>query len=381
MYAHHDHRPLRVVVAGGGVAALELIVALRALAPAQVEVVMIAPADEFSWRALEVGEPFGLVASRRYRLSNLADELGAQHLHDAVHAVERETREVVLQSGPSLEYDVLVLAVGAFRFPAVEDAATLAGGPHPDEFDEVLADLRSALARRLAVVVPRDGLWPLPAYELALLTAHSAAGSEVTVVSAEDAPLAMFGHRASREVARVLAEAGVQVRCGAEGHVAAPGSMRVGNRWLTVDRIVALPGLAGPRMHGVPSDAAGFTVTDERHVVPGCDGRVFAIGDAAAGAIRQGGLAAQAAERVATQIAELAGAERRAPLLRPMLRGVLRTAHGPLFLEAACDDPEATSRASRKALWWPPSKVAAPWLASFLEDLETRRLRPASGGA
>ncbi len=58
----------------------------------------------------------------------------------------------------------------------------------------------------------------------------------------------------------------------------------------------------------------------------------------------------------------------------PMLRGLLRTADGPLFLSADLRDPEGTGTASRSALWWPPTKVAAPWLSSFLTDLDGRRL-------
>ena len=50
-------RPL-VLIAGGGVAALEAVLALEALAGARVRIELLTPADEFVFRPLLVGEPF-----------------------------------------------------------------------------------------------------------------------------------------------------------------------------------------------------------------------------------------------------------------------------------------------------------------------------------
>lgn len=373
MWTHHDHRPLRVVVAGGGVAALELAVALRALAPERADVRIVAPSTQFSWRALEVGEQFGLAGSRSYPLDELAPELGAEFVHDAVHRVSRETREVMLQSGGRLEYDVLVVAVGAFPFPADPNSITYGRHLDHDTFDEVVSDLQSGLADRLLVVVPAGVTWALPAYELALLSAHTST-AQITLATVEPQPLSIFGTRASAEVGRALDDAGVEAHYGVTADIASAGTAWIGGHWLVADRIVSLPSLSGPRLRGLPSDRNGFIITDDAHRVPDCDGRVFAVGDGVAGAVHQGGLAAQAAGQVAARIAEITGTEHRSAPALPMLRGVLRTATGPLFLEAALDDPEGTSVASRKALWWPPSKVAAPWLSAFIADLETRRL-------
>ena len=67
----------------------------------------------------------------------------------------------------------------------------------------------------LAIVVPAGCGWPLPAYELALLTrarlaerGHRDPG-RITVVTAEGAPLALFGPEASAQVAESLREAGI----------------------------------------------------------------------------------------------------------------------------------------------------------------------------
>ena len=62
--------------------------------------------------------------------------------------------------------------------------------------------------------MPQGCSWPLPLYELALLTAthlqeHGTAG-EVVLVSPEITPLEVFGAQASRLVADLLAERGVR---------------------------------------------------------------------------------------------------------------------------------------------------------------------------
>src|SRR4051812_569348 len=50
--------PLRVLVAGGGVAALEAVLALRALAGDRVAIELLAPSDDFVQRQSSVLSPF-----------------------------------------------------------------------------------------------------------------------------------------------------------------------------------------------------------------------------------------------------------------------------------------------------------------------------------
>ena len=51
---------LHVLVAGGGVAALEAMVALRKLAGELVDVELVSPDTDFFYRPLAVAQPFGL---------------------------------------------------------------------------------------------------------------------------------------------------------------------------------------------------------------------------------------------------------------------------------------------------------------------------------
>ena len=69
---------LRVVIAGGGVAALETVLALAHLAPELTDVILIAPNPEFVYRPMTVCEPFAHGAAARYPLQRIASDAGAE---------------------------------------------------------------------------------------------------------------------------------------------------------------------------------------------------------------------------------------------------------------------------------------------------------------
>src|SRR3954452_19895115 len=79
--------PLRVVIAGGGVAALEALVALRDLAPSRIAVTVVTDAPSFFYRPLLIGEPFGLGHPRRYGIAEICADLGAELVRDRVREV------------------------------------------------------------------------------------------------------------------------------------------------------------------------------------------------------------------------------------------------------------------------------------------------------
>jgi sulfide:quinone oxidoreductase len=145
-------RPLEVVVAGGGIAGLETMVALRGLVGHRVALTLVEPEDELAIRALEIFEPFGVGHPRRYPLAELAADLDADLVRDAVAHVDRDERRVRLRSGAELGYDALVLAVGAFPYPAYEHGVCFERADDQDAFAGVLADLRDGLAHRVAMV-------------------------------------------------------------------------------------------------------------------------------------------------------------------------------------------------------------------------------------
>lgn len=64
----------RVVVAGGGVAELEAVCALHALAPGETHVTLLEPQTEFTLKALSVEHPFAAAGSRAYHLDAICDD-------------------------------------------------------------------------------------------------------------------------------------------------------------------------------------------------------------------------------------------------------------------------------------------------------------------
>jgi sulfide:quinone oxidoreductase len=365
------HDPVRVVIAGGGVAALEALVALGSLVRRRLDATLVAPAEHFVYRPLQVGEPFGLGQARRYPLASLCRELGAKFVRDAVTSIDGEAHTVKLAGGPELEYDILLLAAGAHAYPAFEHGAIFDRETAPADFDEVLSATGGRLAEHVAIVVPDGVSWTLPAYELAMLTAGYFPGSKVTLVTYEHAPLAAFGTTASSAVAEILSSAGVSLRVGQRPVIASPTALRLGWEWLEAGRIVTLPLLRGNPIGGVPADEHGFIPVDGYGRVAGLED-VYAAGDGADLPIKQGGLASQLADAAAMHIAARLGEDVNARPLSAILRGLLLTTEGARYLRAELADPDRTSAISTEPLWWPPGKIASRWLAPFLERSDAR---------
>lgn len=355
----------RVVIAGGGVAALEALLALHADARDLVDVTLVADTDTFAYRSLQVGEAFGLGHPRRYPLESLVEGSGARFVQASVASVRVGARELVLGGGEHLPYDALLLALGARSVPAFDHGVTFA----PGAFEEILDDLRSDFAGDIAIVVPRGVTWSLAAYELALMTAAWKDDVAVRVVTHEAGPLEIFGPAASAEVGRVLRRAGVEVITAVDPDVPSDGLVRAGDRWLRAARVVSLPVTVGPRLHGVPSTPDGYLDCDQHGRLRSTPA-VWAAGDGTAQPIKQGGLASQQADAAAADIARLAGAPIRPRPFRPVLRGLLRTSAGPLYLRRSLESDDGGVTVAGEPLWWPPSKVASRRLSSQLARLD-----------
>jgi sulfide:quinone oxidoreductase len=222
--------------------------------------------------------------------------------------------------------------------------------------------------RALAFTMPAGIAWPLPIYELALLTAvHLAdAGSDIRLelVTPEERPLRLFGAQATDVVAGLLAEHGIRIWTDTVPQAAENGVLRfVGTGQVQADRVVALPRIEGPSLQGVPHDTNGFVPTDEHARVRGVDD-VFAAGDLTDFPVKQGGLAAQQADAAAEAIAAAAGAELAPKPFEPVLRGLMLTGLTPRFMEAELGRLEST--VDTEPLWWPPGKIAGHYLGPFL---------------
>jgi sulfide:quinone oxidoreductase len=362
----------RVLIAGGGVAALEAALALRELGEGRVSVEMLAAEPEFWYRPLAVAEPFGLGEVRHFDLAELVAAAGATLSAGALTAVDAGGRLAQTSAGSSIPYDVLLVACGAGPIPAVAGALTFRGPADTERMRTLLEEIVAGEVGRVAFAVPWGAVWSLPIYELALMTAAYLAerglgGVELALVTPEEEPLQLFGRAGSEAVRQLLEERGIALQTGSCPVELVDGELRlVPEQTIAADRVVALPRLRGPRIDGLPQTVEGFLPVDAHGQVHGL-ADVFAAGDITSFPVKQGGIAAQQANAAAEMIAANAGADLTPQPFRPVLRGLLLTGRQPRYLRHEITGGAGdVSVASPEPLWWPPAKIVGRYLAPFL---------------
>jgi sulfide:quinone oxidoreductase len=361
--------PFRVVIAGAGVAALETALALRALAGDLVSVELVAPEAEFTYRPLAVAEPFRVAEVRRFPLSTLVAATGATLRRGAVARVDPDEKVALLEDGEALEFDAFVLASGARAREAVAGALTFRGPEDTHELSALLDRATGGNLRRVVFAVPAAITWPLPLYELALLTAsyltdHGTRGVDVLLVTPEERPLALFGPEASEAVRELLEIRGIELHTGTAPIAWHDGLLEVaGLPPIKADAVVALPQLVGHALPGLPHDGSGFVPTDLHGRVAGT-ADVYAAGDSTQFPLKQGGIATQQADAVAAAIAADIGSDGEPPPFRPVIRGLLLTGFVPRYLRS--ETGTGRSVVDTEPLWWPPAKIVGRYLAPFL---------------
>jgi len=367
-------RPLAVLIAGGGVAGLEAALALRDLAGDRVELSILAPNADFALRPLSVREPFAHAQADRYALADLAKAVGAELIEGEFAYVEPERHVAITAAGEELGYDALFLGLGARAKDAFPHVATLDDRRMDEVLHGLVQDVEDGYAQSVAFVSPARQGWSLPLYELALMTAARAhdmgLSAELTVVTPEPAPLALFGPHASEAVVALLDAAGIGLVTGVQAQVPEQGEvmMMPGARTLNASRIVALPELFGPSVRGLPAGEHGFIPVDGEFRVRGVED-VWAAGDATDFNVKFGGLAAQQADRAAASIAAKAGAPAPEQEDQPEIRAILLTGREPRYLHARFVagtgfDGELTTEPT----WQPVAKINAHYLTPYLED-------------
>src|SRR5918994_1039041 len=283
----------KVLVAGGGVAALEALLALHDLVGRRVHLELLAPGTQFLNRPASVAERFGLGGPAPVTFAGVTAHCGATLHTGTLAAVRPEASVVVTADEHELDYDTLVVAVGGRAAEA----------------------LRSAGARDV----------------------------QLTLVASENAPLWLFGEPASDALSTLLRERGIALVHGRPAAIANGQLVLERGELIPADRTIVLPPLQGPWIEGLAHDDHGFIPVDPHGRVSGAPG-VFAAGDATSFPIKQGGLATQQADVVATTLAADLGAVDAAAPFRPVLRGLLLTGGAPLYLRAELTAKGAVQR-------------------------------------
>ena len=367
-----DH-PMKVVIIGGGVGALELALALHKLGEERIGATLIAPEPDFRYRPASVSVPFRRGEVLAFPIADVAEAAGARLIHATVAAVDVNARTVKTSDGEQVGYDALVVACGARPIPVLEGGIPFRGEEDVPAIEAVLEDIESGRASSIVFALPRGASWALPLYELALLTsAHIArrnvTGVSLAVVTPEERPLAQFGGEASEAVAALLKSRGITVLT-ATYPVRVYGSVLMLQplRTLPADRVICMPQARGIVIDGLPHDFEGFLTTDLYGRVSKAP-NVFAIGDVTNHPIKQGGIAAQQADVLAQLLAKAAGAPIDEPEPhRPALHGLLLTGEAPHYLTSQPAGGHGAAATIRtEPPWWPGGKIAAHHLGAYL---------------
>ncbi|MHB8240423.1 MAG: FAD-dependent oxidoreductase [Solirubrobacteraceae bacterium] len=367
----------RVSIVGGGVAAIEAALVLSDLAAKQTDITVIAPNDELVYRPMTVTEPFAFDGARHYKLAPIVADAGARLLVDELDWIEPQKNTLHTKAGETIEYDALILAMGARPRPRYKHVTTIDDRRLDDQLHGLIQDIEGGYIKSMAFISPGRMPWPLPLYELALMTAGRAYDMQVdlatTLVTPEDAPLAIFGQTASKAVAEMLSHANIETITSAYAEALEKGKIVInpGDRHIQVDRVVALPELGGPDVRGIPLGEHGFIRVDQHGRMRDLDCPIFAAGDAIDFPIKQGGLGCQQADAAAESVAALAGAPVTPEPFHPKMHAKLLTYGEPLYLSAHITGGHGfSSEVSTTPTWSPPSKIAARYLAPYLDKLD-----------
>ena len=364
----------RVLIVGAGVAGLEFAFALSHLAGGRAEITVVSPQDEFHLKPMVVAEPFGGGgAVERYPFADELERRGIGYVRDSVTTVDTRERKVTLLSGPSMDYDTLVVCVGGAVRPAYSLATTFWSMSSHFPVDDYIRGAAASDSGVLALIVPPTTTWPLPIYELALLLRRRAEELEVPlairVFTPERSPLAIFGERASAAVGARLRARGIEVETEVEVEAIDGALRRRGGAPVEAGRAIALPIIDGPPLQRLPRDDYGFIPVDDHCRVLGVP-HVYAAGDGTSFPIKQGGIAALQADAAAEHLASVLGVAIDPSPFQPVLRGELLTGDDSIMMVHELGEDGAADTVSPDYLWWPRSKVAGRYISAWLTGSE-----------
>ena len=374
------------MICGGGIAAVEGLLRLRKLAGDSIDIAILAPNEELILRPLAVRQPFAGGPPNHYPLKRIAADNDAEWLKDSLSWVDPDGQVVHTETGQQLRFDALLIAVGARQLAPFDHVQTFRDAEADKVFQGVVQDIEEGYSNSIAFLAPEGRVYPLPLYELALLTAERARSMDidlkVTLVTPEDRPLSVFGSKVSDAVTALLNRAGVTVYSSAKAEVPAAGRLVVEPPGVELhpQRMLAVPRLTGPGVRGLPGGGAHGFLPIDRYccVAAATSGRVFAAGDAAEFPIKHGGLGAQMADSAASAIAALAGQDIEPEPFHPVIRGKLLGGKDPLFISARLIGASGFESEVYDTPPWPEGeKVVATELGGYLAQLDEAARRTA----
>ena len=163
-----------VLVAGAGFAGLEAMLALRVFARSVSPSSSWRPDPDFVYRPLAVAEPFGLGEVHRFPLGVSRRALRCPLPARPLAAVDAPAGRVKTSQGEALRTTRSSSQAGRSRRRRFPGALTFQGPQDVGRFSQLVKEIDSGIVQRVAFAVPAGVSWPLPLYELTLLTARHA---------------------------------------------------------------------------------------------------------------------------------------------------------------------------------------------------------------
>ena len=382
---------------GAGTAGLEALLATREALGASVDLCLVAPDREFRYRPMPRDSLFRPTRERGIKVADLVAETGATWVRDRAEVVRESERCLLTRDGDIVEFDYLLLAPGERSKRPLAQGYLWERGGDPSFLDTIIRQIAAEQVASVAVAVPRGARWPVPAYEIALVLAWSAAGTDtrITLITAEERPLGALGSAASDAIAAELELAGVETITGVEladapargtrpmtvadliivperaedeataliGEPTDPARVQIGAGVAReFERLISLPVMLGPHVAGVARDHAGFIAVDESLKVCGSD-VVWAAGGCIAGALEHSALSAQQADAAVAAITAACSHADAGSGISPdavEIAGLLLTGQRDHWL---AENPIGTPEPSTRCLWWPPGRAVGKTLA------------------
>ncbi len=363
------------------------------------------------------GSLFRPAPERGLPIADLVAQIGATWVDDRADVIYEAERNLLTRDGDMVDFDFLLLAIGARSKRTVRQGHVWERGADPGFLDQILEGIAAGEVRSVAVAVPRGARWPIPAYELALILAWTATGTDaqVTLLTAEEKPLSALGRDATDAVAHELDAAGVEVVTGVEvidesernaqtpeladvllvpeepadeadalmGEPSDPARVRLGTgSTAEFERLISLPTVVGPFINGVATDAVGLIEVDEALRVCGSE-RVWAAGGCITAALEHSALSARQADAAVAAIAAAIAGKAPTSSMRSSegreLTGILLTGAREQWL---VENPFGTHEPSTRCLWWPPGRAVGHMLAQRIAawDPSVHRALPSHPG-
>jgi NADH dehydrogenase FAD-containing subunit len=231
------------VVVGGGFAALEIALALRAQRPA-TSVTLISSDTQLTYRPWLIRVPAGGAPPPTIPFARLLGAAGVEVIASSATGVDVEGHRVTLDSGGKIEYGQLVVATGA-----IADRDRVPGARNHALFPCDIADAAEFAARlttsNIRVVVVFGWERPGPGLEYAAWIAARRRGVHVTAIDGDGTLTRRFGDRATAKVRSLFERRGAQLI--GEGAIERIGekTVEVGGRVIVADVIAVAAPLRG----------------------------------------------------------------------------------------------------------------------------------------